>query len=70
MLLTVPFCHFLFSRYLDLTECPFSSDILVPFPDLSDFYSRAFAELVQLVHDELVKPVQTAAPTRNIAAAT
>ena len=36
---TVPFYHFMFSRYLDLTERHFSSDILVPFPDLSDLYS-------------------------------
>ena len=32
--------HFLFSRYLELTERHFLSDILVPFPDLSDLYSR------------------------------
>ena len=36
----VPFYHFLFSRYLDLTKCHFSSDILVPFPDLSNLYSH------------------------------
>ena len=40
VLFTVPFYHFLFSRYLDLTERRFSSDVLVPFPDLSDLYSR------------------------------
>ena len=32
--------HFLFSRYLNLTQHHFSSDILVPFPDLSNLYSR------------------------------
>ena len=37
VLFTLPFYHFLFSRYLDLTERHFSSDILVPFPDSSDF---------------------------------
>ena len=40
VLFTVPFYHFLFSRYLDLTKRHFSSDVLVPFPDLSDSYSR------------------------------
>ena len=40
LLFTVPFYHFLFSRYLDLTECHFSSATLVPFPDSSDLYSR------------------------------
>ena len=40
VLFTVPFYHFLFSRYLDLTKRHFSSDILVPFPDSSDMYSR------------------------------
>ena len=34
----IPFYHFLFSRYLDLTGRHFSSDILVPFPNLSNFY--------------------------------
>ena len=34
------FYHFLLSRYLGLTKRHFSSDILVPFPDLSDLYSR------------------------------
>ena len=40
VLFTVPFYHFLFSRYLGLTKCHFSSDILVPFPDLSNLYSH------------------------------
>ena len=40
VLFTVPFYHFLFSRYLRLTERYLSSDILIPFPDLSDLYSR------------------------------
>ena len=39
VLSTVPFYHFLFSRYLDLTKCHFLSDILVPFPDSNDLYS-------------------------------
>ena len=34
-----PFYHFLFSRYLDLAERHFLSDILVPFPDSSNLYS-------------------------------
>ena len=38
--LTVPSYHFLFSRCLDLTERHFLSDILVPFPDSRDLYSR------------------------------
>ena len=38
--LTIPFYHFLFSRYLDLTKSHFSSDILVPFPNSSDLYSH------------------------------
>ena len=45
MLFTVPFYHFLFSRYLDLTKRHFSSDILVPFPDSSNLYSRAYVVL-------------------------
>ena len=40
VLFTVPFYHFLFSRYLGLTKRHFSSDILVPFPDSSDLYSH------------------------------
>ena len=40
VLFTVPFYHFLFSRYLGLTKRHFLSDILVPFPDSSDLYSR------------------------------
>ena len=40
MLFAVPFYDFLFSRYLDLTKRHFLSDILVPFPDSSDLYSR------------------------------
>ena len=38
--LTLPCYHFLFARYLGLTKCHFSSDILVPFPDLRDLYSQ------------------------------
>ena len=53
LLFTIPFYHFQFSRYLDLTEHHFSSDILVPFLDLSDLYSheaffRLFLNSVQL----------------------
>ena len=40
VLFTVPFYHFQFSRYLDLTECHFLSDIWVPCPDSSDLNSR------------------------------
>ena len=40
VLFTVLFYHFLFSRYLGLSKHHFSSDILVPFPDSSDLYSR------------------------------
>ena len=40
VLFAKPFYHFLFSRYLGLTKRHFSSDILVPFPDSSDLYSR------------------------------
>ena len=36
----ISFYHFLFSGYLGLTKRHFSSDILVPFPDSSDLYSR------------------------------
>ena len=40
VLFTVSFYHFLFSRYLELAERHFSSDILVPFPDSGVLYSR------------------------------
>ena len=40
VLFTVPFYHFLFSRYLEFAERHFSSDILVPFPDSGVLYSR------------------------------
>ena len=40
VLFTVPFYHFSFSRYLELGERHFSSDILVPFPDSGVLYSR------------------------------
>ena len=43
VLFTVPFYHFLFSRYLGLTKRHFSSDIFVPFPDSSDLYSRVIS---------------------------
>ena len=36
---TVPFYHFPFSRYLELAEHHFSSDILVPLPDSGVLYS-------------------------------
>ena len=39
VLFTVPFYHFSFSRYLELAERHFSSDILVPFPDSGVLYS-------------------------------
>ena len=38
--LRIRFLSFLISRYLDLTERHFLSDILVPFPDSSDLYIR------------------------------
>ena len=40
VLFTVPFYNFLFSRYLGLIKRHFLSDILVPFPDSSNLYSR------------------------------
>ena len=40
VLFTVSFYHFLFSRYLELAERHFWSDILVPFPDSGVLYSR------------------------------
>ena len=40
LIIPVPIYHFLFSRYLDLTKCHFSGDILVPFPDLSNLHSH------------------------------
>ena len=39
-LFTVSFYQFLFSRYLELAERHFSSDILVPFPNSGVLYSR------------------------------
>ena len=42
VLFTVPFYYIVLSRYLGLTKRHFSSDILVPFPDLSDFYSCGY----------------------------
>ena len=39
VLFTVPLNHILLSRYLVLVERHFSSDILVPFPDLCNLYS-------------------------------
>ena len=39
VLFAVPFYHFLFSRSLDLSECHFLSDTLVPYPDSSNLYS-------------------------------
>ena len=52
VLFTVSFYHSLFSRYLDLTECLFLSDILVPFPDSSDLYSCVAWYM------QLVRPIQ------------
>ena len=40
VLFTVPFYHFLFLKYLVLAERHFSSDSLVPFPDLCNLYTR------------------------------
>ena len=52
VLFTVPFYHFLFSRYLELAERDFSSDILVSFPDLGVLYSRDMNMIVatQTIH--------------------
>ena len=58
VLFTVPFYHFLFSRYLGLTKRHFSSDILVPFPDSSDLYSR----VRDLIAEELWKTFQFVPP--------
>ena len=41
VLFTVPVYHFSFSRYLELAERHFSSDIWVPFPDSGVLYNRA-----------------------------
>ena len=49
VLFTVPFYHFLLSRYLDLAERQFSSDILVRFPDSRDLYSRGMDALFHSV---------------------
>ena len=52
VLFTVPFYHFSFSRYLEIAERHFSSDILVPFPDLGVLYSRDMNMIVatQTIH--------------------
>ena len=50
VLFTVPFYHFLFSRYLFLTGRHFSSDILVPFPNSSNLYSRVKAVTICDMH--------------------
>ena len=42
MLFRLPFYHFLLTRYLNLTERHFLSDILVPLPDFSNLYSREY----------------------------
>ena len=42
VLFTLCFYHFLFSRYPGLSKRHFSSDILVPFPDSSDFCSCVY----------------------------
>ena len=44
VLFTVPFYHFLFSRYLVIVGRHFSSDILVPFPDWRNLYSRGHVQ--------------------------
>ena len=40
VLFTVPFYHFLSSRYVDLAELTFCLDALIPFPDSGVLYSR------------------------------
>ena len=47
VLFTVPFYHFSFSRYLELVECHFSSDILVPFPGSGVLYSCVGSKMVK-----------------------
>ena len=52
VLFTVALYHFLFSRYLELAERHFPSDILVPFPDLRVLYSCELAK-TQLIWLEI-----------------
>ena len=42
VLFTVPFYHFLFTRYVDLTELTFCLGALIPFPDSGVLYSRGY----------------------------
>ena len=51
-LFTVSFYHFSFSRYLELAERHFSSDILVPFPDLGVLYNREVMIILILIDVE------------------
>ena len=55
VIFTVSFYHFLFSRYLDLTERHFSSGILVPFVDSSDLYSRVAKSRITINSEEPLK---------------
>ena len=51
-LFTVSFYHFSFLRYLELAECHFSSDILVPFPDSGVLYSCVSGNKLRFVVDD------------------
>ena len=55
VLFTVFFYQFLFSRYLELTERHFSSNILVPFPDSGVLYSRGTYWLFSFYSDNWLK---------------
>ena len=65
VLFTVPFYHFLFSRYLDLTERRFSSDVLVPFPDLSDLYSRVMTIIYYGIRSQRILTL-VSGPTKTV----
>ena len=54
LLFTVPYYHFLFLRYLVLAEHRFSSDILVPFPDLSNLYSSVRRHVYFPISQQLI----------------
>ena len=53
---TLYFYCFLFSRYLDLTKCQFSSDILFLFPDASILYSHEYCP--EICHFNCIPPAK------------
>ena len=67
VLFTVPLYHFLFSRYLELAEHHFLSDILVPFPDSGVLYSRAFLVLYFSEHCPIRKATPHSSQTTQFA---